>query len=141
MRKKIFFVVIVMILAACAQSAPVSTVTTPSNQLREIKPPISTYTLFPTSSPTPPLPTSTPPPVERITFTTIQGPQGDTIISFVNSDGTGLVSPSLFEPFYEAADLTGVHLAWSPDGRFLAFDGADMITPCDFSGTDCFTTK
>lgn len=133
MRKKIFFVVIVITLAACAQSSSVPMVTAQSNQSTATKLPISTPTPVPslTPPPSPPQPTPTPAPLERITFATIQGEPGDAVISFVNSDGSGLESPSLFEPFYDTNLSTGNYLAWSPNGRFLAFDGADKFIPCD----------
>lgn len=61
------------------------------------------------------------------------------MISFVNSNGTGLESPALFTPFYDIMHygFSG-YLAWSPDGRFLAFDGADA---CHNTEGGCFATN
>ncbi len=122
---------------------------------------VQTVTLTPSLEPIPlPLPTLTPllpsptvtvatevypqSPMERLTFTAatdVGGMFPDTIISLVNSDGTDIEFPNLFEPFRYTGGVSGKNLAWSPDGRFLAFDGADKMIDCGILNTDCASTN
>lgn len=77
---------------------------------------------------------------ERLTFTVATWWNEmfyDTVVTFVNSDGTGYETPNLFEPFRDTGGISGKYLIWSPDGRYLAFDGADEISECGASNTDC----
>lgn len=136
--------IFIFLLLACQ---PVEETVTPIGISKTLSPsPIATFTSSPlptpTSSPLPPTPTSAP--VERLAFTVATdfgGMYPDTIIAFANSDGTGFETPSLFEPFRWTGGVSGKHLIWSPDGRYLAFDGADKIFSCGIPNTDCFDTN
>ena len=83
-------------------------------------------------------------PVERLWFSVAAGgavSRPDWVIAFANSDGTGLEMPTLFEP-YRSIGNAGRNLAWSADGRYLAFDGANETYSCNIPvGTDCFKTN
>jgi TolB protein len=149
--KKTIWVILLLSLTACQEfgvsHTPVSTMQ------NETASPVATQTALPTRTitPLPPSPTispatqtPTPAPVERLAFTvsTDHGPMyPDTIIAFANSDGTDFETPNLFEPFRNTAGVTGKHLVWSPNGRFLAFDGADKAFGCGIPGTDCLETN
>jgi Tol biopolymer transport system component len=102
-------------------------------------------TITPTPSPTlipSPIPqTPVQLPDERLAFVaSTVSDYHDSTIAFVNGDGNGLEFPDLFEPFRR----TGVsirHLVWSPNGRYLAFDGANETYSCGPNTGDCFTTN
>lgn len=84
-------------------------------------------------------------PNERVAFSVIINPgaglgQDDSTIAFANGDGSGLEFPKLFEPFRHKL-VTGRHLAWSPDGLYLAFDGVTEIYECGIPNSDCYTTN
>jgi len=146
--KKMCMAILIMFLTACQASG---TVSAPTNQT-EISSPAVVLTLFPsptltplTSSSTIASPSQTPTPVERLSFTVATRFNEmffDTVIALANSDGTGFETPSLFEPFRNTGGVSGRHLVWSPDGRYLAFDGADKIFDCgEQTSGDCTTTN
>jgi len=136
--------IIFIFLTAC-QGSNVSNTPKVAIQTKTLSP-VPTITPLPPSPTTvPSTPTSMQMPLERLAFmvaTNVGGMYPDTIIAFAKSDGTGLEFPSLFEPFRDTGGVTGKHLVWSPDGRYLAFDGADQIFDCagQTSG-DCFATN
>jgi Tol biopolymer transport system component len=106
----------------------------------------ATFTSLPLPTLTPSFPPLTPTqaPLERLTFTVATRSGGmfhDSVIAFVSSDGTGFETPSLFEPFSDTSGISGKHLVWSPDGRYLAFDGADKMFGCGPDTGDCFYTN
>jgi hypothetical protein len=130
------------LLAACGTAIPepvrtaiptsAPTLTPATSTSTPTQTPTSSPSLTPSPLPPTPLPSPTQTPttslLERLTFTVATDTDGmftDTIIAFANSDGTGLEFPSLFEPFRETGGVSGKHLVWSQDGRYLAFDGAD----------------
>lgn len=81
--------------------------------------------------------------LERVWFTvaTATVSRRDSVIAFANIDGTGLDFPALFEP-YRSIGNAGQYLAWSPNGQYLAFDGANETHSCDIpEGTDCIETN
>ena len=146
MIKKTILLILFAFTSACAadqtgEGLPTVTLS-PSSEPTAL--PLSTPTpsitpsLTPTSSPTLPPPTATPAPVERISFTVMDTTTGfarESTFWLVNSDGTDIESIILQdEQFYGSRG----HLAWSHDGRYLAFDGGDTVT-CDGVATECYS--
>ncbi|HKJ26581.1 MAG TPA: DPP IV N-terminal domain-containing protein [Anaerolineales bacterium] len=151
-RKKPIGIILIIFLAACTspQATELTDIATQTLSLEQTalpsatatqQPPTPTTPPTPSPSPTIPAPTATPGPVEFLAFT-MRKESGfqlsSAVLSFVYSDGSGLVSPSLFEPFYDTNLSTGKYLAWSPDGHYLAFDGADEFIPCDLP--ECYNS-
>lgn len=140
-RQAIWFVLFI-ILAAC--SGPPGEASQPSTLTPE---PIALPSATPSATPSPTVPpTSAAQNVpERIAFTAIKKDPASgnllSVLSFVNSDGTSLEAPNLFAPFANTLLLTGRNLAWSPDGRFLAFDGANTFVPCEPPAPGCAATN
>lgn len=112
--------------------SPVPPTPSPSPTLTFSPPP--SLTLIP--SPLPQTPVKLPD--ERLTFVVSTDDDDpvyhNSVIAFVNGDGNGLEFPDLFEPF---RNISSWHLAWSPDGRYLAFDGANEIHSCGPNTGDC----
>jgi TolB protein len=140
---RIFLAVVSIWLSAC-QSASQPAVTagpfhTASPVLSDTPIASPTFTRIPTETATPfltkvPTLSPTPLPVERLAFI-----QGSETVAFVNSDATGFEQPDYFEPFgYPGPTF---HLAISPDGRYVVFDGADTQFPCPTVGSDCGPTN
>jgi len=132
-------------LTPAAESSPVITATLPPF------PTLTATSTFIISTPYP-TPTLLPSPViltpallsdERLGFvvSTLNDPvYHDSVIAFADGDGTALEFPDLLEPFR----LTGVstwYLAFSPDGQYLAFDGANEKYGCGPGTGDCYTTN
>ena len=152
--KAVILIALTLYLTACAANQPSEVVPTatlsPSAEPTALPSSTPTLTFTPTVTPTyTPTFTPTPAPVERITFSPAvveHRPSSFflTKISFVNSDGSGLEFPTLFEPYHQDAARVpiGRYLVWSPDGRYLAFDGSDTMGRCENApNTDCFTTN
>lgn len=54
----------------------------------------------------------------------------------MNSDGNNFEQPPLFEK-YRVTEDARPYLAWSPDGRYFAFEGADEVFLCPIPNSDC----
>jgi WD40-like Beta Propeller Repeat len=94
----------------------------------------------------PPMPTFTHTlnPPERLVYVEQRTQDMGAGIAFIYSDGTGYERPEFLEPFIHISVMgsrTGVYLAPSPNGRYLAFDGYNESEPCDIPDSDCFTTN
>jgi hypothetical protein len=144
-RYKSFGCVLVLFLTACQANssalfpaAPVLSTSSPIPKT-EFSTPTSASTQTSTSVPPTlalPSPTATPFPPERLAF--VEGAE-NTTISFIYSDNSNFEQPELFEPFRNAYETR--HLAISPNGRFLVFDGADTVFPCPVPDSDCAPTN
>lgn len=55
-----------------------------------------------------------------------------TRITILTTDFQNAFVPAILEPFILYGE-SGMHLSWSPDGRYLAFDGKEVL-PCDETG-------
>ena len=130
------------ILFSCQSSeAPQPTATMVSSPPTHVEP-IKTATIailatVPASSPSPsPLSLETNA-YERLWFSAAtQAPALNSVQVYTNADGTGLEIPALFEPYHSIGSV-GRHLTWSPDGRYLAFDGANETYSCNIPETGC----
>ena len=140
--KKLFILLLCIIGTACKTPSDIRVAETPVNTVPIGPPtitqlPISSLTAPPASTPTnfpsltPPITlTPIPTPAERLAF------QAGSL-AFINSDGSGFEQPLWFQPYFRH-DVAGIYLAFSPDGRYLAFDGVSELKSCNpESENDC----
>lgn len=139
LNKSPYLLFLLILIAACSRPQTADQSIKPIQTASTTPGPESTTLPFATATQIPPTPSNTPSPtptklpLERIVFTWAYyraGSETYSTISFVNSDGTNLESPELFFLFSREDDISGKYLAWSPDGRFLTFDGSDERYPC-----------